>query len=404
MLSTMNLSWPSEIPPWMSSQWGLFLGLIFCAFLSFFVIRSYFISLIVQFFKGRKLIYNKKYQNKIMIPFGLTAFFLVIYYGHGWILISEKGSQWVNRLSQIGLTIGAVWMSLTLVNIVSLYFEERAKTTPQKFDDILIPLLRSFAKLVVISMGTVFVGHSLTIDVKSIIAGLGIGGIALALAAKDTLSNFFGSLAVILDRPFEIGDWVVFGNGVEGTVLNVGFRSTRIKTFYDSEIVVPNNQLTNMHVDNYGRRKYRRFSTKISVQYDTPPEKIEAFCEGIRKLILERPRTRKDYFHVYLNEMDASSLNILLYVFWQVKDWSQELAERHWLLIDITRLAKTMEVEFAFPTQTLHVFNENKNELKAIDDNFYEAGQKLAQDITRKRISPLTSRSSKDEALKPPLE
>ena len=404
MLRIMNFSWPSEIPPWVSSQWVLFLGLILSALLSFWAIRSYCSSWVIRFFKVRKPIYNKEYRNKIMIPFGLTAFFLVIHCGHGWILVSEKASQWVNRLSQIGLTIGGVWMVLNLVGIVSLYFEEKAKTTPNKFDDILIPLLRSFAKLMVISLGTIFVGHSLTIDVKSIITGLGIGGIAFALAAKDTLSNFFGSLAVILDRPFEIGDWVTIGNDVEGTVLRVGFRSTRIKTFYDSEIVIPNNQLTNMHVDNYGRRKYRRFSTKISVQYDTPPEKIEAFCEGIRKLILERPHTRKDYFHVYLNEMDASSLNILLYVFWQVRDWSQELNERHGLLIDIIRLGKTMEVEFAFPTQTIHLFNENRSELKNIDDNFHEAGQKLAGDITRKRISPLTSRSSKDEALKPPLE
>ena len=197
---------------------------------------------------------------------------------------------------------------------------------------------------------------------------------------------------------------MTFGNGVEGTVLRVGLRSTRIKTFYDSEIAVPNNQLTNMHVDNYGRRKYRRFTTKIGLQYDTPPEKIEAFCEGIRKLILERPHTRKNYFHVYFNEMASSSLNILLYVFWEVKDWSQELTERHRLLIDILRLAKTMEVEFAFPTQTLHLFNEGPHETKTIEHNFHEAGQKLAQEIAHKRISPLSSRSSEDEAKRPPLD
>ena len=399
------MKFPSLPPLAQLPHWLLVLGPVLCALLAFAIIRTYLTSVAIRLFKQQGLTYNQKHEKGIMVPFGLTAFFALTYYGHQWLLAPGSLVQTISsRLSLIGLTLAAVWATVNFVDIFFLYCEKKAQKTHSKFDDALVPLLRSGAKLVVIAVGLVFVGHSLTFDIRNIIAGLGVGGIAFALAAKDTLSNLFGSLTVILDRPFEIGDWVTFGNGVEGTVLRVGLRSTRIKTFYDSEVAIPNNQLTNMHVDNYGRRKYRRFTTKIGLQYDTPPEKIEAFCEGIRKLILERPHTRKNYFHVYFNEMASSSLNILLYVFWEVKDWSQELTERHRLLIDILRLAKTMEVEFAFPTQTLHLLNQDPHETKTIGHNFHEEGQKLAQEIAQKRISPLNSRSSEDEAKRPPLD
>lgn len=379
------------------SQWAFPLVLLAGAYL-----LSLAVAAVLSRLLARK--YHSNHWRKAATPLRLTLFFTAIYYGHPWALSSEKLLSLTARLSQIGLAIGVIWLTSNLVDIFSLYLEKRARNTSNKLDDVLVPLFKSFGKLVVFFIGVVSIGHALTIDVKSMIAGLGIGGIALALAAKDTLSNLFCSVAVILDRPFEIGDWVRLEDGVEGTVMRVGFRSTRIRTFYDSEVAIPNNKMGNIYVDNYGRRKYRRFSCKLGIQYDTPPEKIEAFCEGIRKLILERPHTRKDYFHVYLNEMADSSLNILLYVFWEVVDWSQELTERHRLLVDILRLADTIGVEFAFPTQTLHLYNENKSESRTITENFHETGQKLARDILQRRISPLTSRSSLNEIAKPPLD
>ena len=159
---------------------------------------------------------------------------------------------------------------------------------------------------------------------------------------------------MLVDRPFQIGDWVKIGNA-EGTVEEIGFRSTRIRTFYNSRITVPNSNLVNASVDNLGARQYRRISCKIGVQYDTSPEKIDAFCEGIREIVRRHPYTRKDYYNVYFNEFADSSLNILLYVFHECPDWTTELRERHRLFVDIVRLAHRLGVEFAFPTQTLHV-------------------------------------------------
>jgi len=124
-------------------------------------------------------------------------------------------------------------------------------------------------------------------------------------------------------------------------------------TFHNSVITIPNSKMVNTQVDNYGVRQYRRAKIMLSITYSTPPEKIDAFCEGIRELIRLHPYTRKDYYHVYFNKFGASSLDILLYLFFEVPDWSTELRERHRLFVDILRLADRIGVEFAFPTQTL---------------------------------------------------
>ena len=395
--------------PWLDNPWILLLILLSLCFCVFVLVRLILLVTVTQFFKYRHIKFHKKHERGVMIPFALTSSFMVMKLGllSPFFTLEDKFEKIFHQIFQIGITLSSIWALFNLVDIVSIFFIEKAKKTEGKFDDILIPLLKTFAKITVLSLGIILIGHALGIDVKSLIAGLGIGGIALALAAKDTLSNFFGSIMLILDRPFQVDDWVRFDDGLEGTIESVGFRSTRIKTFYDSEISIPNSKLGNTCIDNYGRRKYRRFSTKVGIQYDTSPEKIEAFCEGIRNLILEQPHSRKDYFQVYLNELDQSSLNILVYVFWKVSDWSQELTERHRLLIDIIRLAQAMGVEFAFPTRTLHLFNEENQQESAplpLDENFHESGQKLAKNIAKKRISPLRSRSSLHEAQAHPLK
>ena len=195
------------------------------------------------------------------------------------------------------------------------------------------------------------------LPVKTLLTSLGIGGLAIGFAARETLQNFFGSITVLIDRPFHIGDWVKIGD-VEGTVETVGFRSTRVRTFYNSLITVPNGSLLTATVDNMGARRYRRIKAMLSLTYDTPPEKIDAFCEGIRELILRHPYTRKDYYHVYFNQFADASLNVLLYCFHETPDWGTELRERHRLFNDILHLARRLGVEFAFPTQTIHLHQE----------------------------------------------
>jgi len=191
-------------------------------------------------------------------------------------------------------------------------------------------------------------------DLVPLLAGLGVGGLAVALAAQGTLTDVFGSLMILADRPYRIGHWVKIGDK-EGTVESIGIRSTRIRTFYDSVLSIPNSKAVSSIVDNMGRRRYRRVRTQIGIRYDTPPERIEAFLEGIKRIIQTNQTTRKDYFHVVLNDFGPDHLAVLLYFFVKVPDWSAELIERQRIFLEIIRLADSLGVAFAFPTRTLEV-------------------------------------------------
>ncbi|PCH85003.1 MAG: mechanosensitive ion channel protein MscS [Piscirickettsiaceae bacterium] len=254
--------------------------------------------------------------------------------------------------------IAGVWGAYRLVDLVTLYLGYQAAQTDNKVDDVLVPLIRKTLKVFVTVIGITFVASNLNLNVSSLLASLGLGGLAFALAAKDVVQNLFGSITVILDQTFHAGDWIIV-NDIEGSVEEIGLRSTKIRTFYDSLITVPNSVFITANVDNMGQRKYRRFKCNVSLTYDTPPDKIDAFCEGIREIIRLHPYMRKDYFHVYLNNLAASSLDILVYVFWETPDWSTELRERQRFLLDILRLSNALNIELAFPTQTLHLHSHS---------------------------------------------
>ena len=264
----------------------------------------------------------------------------------------------IEPVVNVYITLAAIWFGFRGTDLISWVAAQKAKQSANKLDDLLVPLLRKTLKAVVIVFGLVYLAGAMNIQLAPLIAGLGIGGLGFAFAAKDTLENFFGSITVILDKPFEIGDWVVV-DGVEGTVESVGMRSTRIRTFYDTLVTIPNSILITTKCNNYSKRRFRRWKQMVSIAYDTSPEKIATFCEGIRELLRIHPYTRKDYYQVWLNEFAGSSLDILVYVFWKTPDWPTELRERHRFMLDIIRLAGELGVEFAFPTRTLYLRKED---------------------------------------------
>jgi MscS family membrane protein len=293
-------------------------------------------------------------DETILRPLGLMAMALMWWFGLGALGLPDGALVVLSVAVKMLVSISTVWSAFRLVDMVYVLMLSRAMRTENKFDDLLVPMVSKSLKVFVVVVGAIFTADNLNIDVTSLLAGLGLGGLAFALAAKDLLGNFFGSLTVLLDRPFHIGDWVIIGD-VEGSVEEVGFRSTRIRTFYNSLVTLPNSNLTTTTIDNMGARRYRRMKAMLGLTYQTPPEKIDAFCEGIRELVRLHPYMRKDFYHVYFNEYNSASLDILVYVFWETPDWNTELRERHRFLLDILRLAKQVDVDFAYPTQTLYL-------------------------------------------------
>jgi MscS family membrane protein len=175
--------------------------------------------------------------------------------------------------------------------------------------------------------------------------------VAVALAAKDTISNLFGSVTVLMDKPFHLRDYIVLEKGLEGTVEEVGFRSTRIRTPINSLVTLPNNVLANIAIDNYGMRKVRRFKTKLAIDFKTPPTLMEEFCERIRYSVRMNPMVQTEDQVVSVYEITPSSIEILVSVYFLSSNMQSELTERQKLIFEIINVANELGVKFSQPVQ-----------------------------------------------------
>ncbi|SMD35092.1 MscS family membrane protein [Reichenbachiella faecimaris] len=243
-----------------------------------------------------------------------------------------------------------------MTSVVDVYLTRLVNSTESSLDDQLVPIIRKVLRIGIVVIGGLVILDGLDVPILPLLTGLSIGGLAFALAAQDTIKNFFGSLMIFVDKPFQIGDWIVSGD-IDGMVEEVGFRSTRIRTFRNSVVSVPNGQLADSTIDNNGLRRMRRFRTIIQIKYDTPPHLIEAFVKGLNRIVKQHPKTNNEKYEIHFNDLGAHSLDILFYIFFEAATWTEELKFRQEILLDILRLAEYMGVEFAYPTQTLHVEN-----------------------------------------------
>ena len=370
-------------------QWLGILVVIFIGMIIDQLVRAFLRTAWHRFETNRGKPVEKQSLRRAVRPFGLLAASGIWYLALDQGLLPPAVVPVLLVAVRLFFMISLVWAAFRVTDLVGDWLSAQAAKTETKFDDLLVPMIKRTAKVFIAAIGLIYIASAFQIEIMPLLTGLGIGGLAFAFAAKDTIENLFGSIAVILDRPFEIGDWVEIDN-VEGTVEDLGFRSTRIRTFYNSLVTVPNATLVRATVDNYGRRKYRRFSTKVNVTYSTHPDKIEAFCAGIREIVKLHPYTRKDYYHVWLNSFGPHSLDILVYVFFECPDWSIELREKHRFMLDVVRLADRLGVEFAFPTQTLHLHKEDAervHEPKSVPHTDSERrsildGRKAARELT----------------------
>ena len=297
----------------------------------------------------------QKFVNPVVRPIGLLISFMLAESSMPLLQLPIKVTAFVSIAVELFIPLFATIAIYNAMDIVGLYMKKVADKTENTFDDQIVPIVRKILKTFVVIIGGIIVLQNLNVNIGLLLGGLSVGGLALALAAQDMIKNFFGSLMIFMDKPFQAGQWITAPGGIDGTVEQVGFRSTRIRTFANSLITVPNGKLSDASIDNHGLRAYRRFKTNIAVTYDTPPDVLDLFIKGLREIVEQHPNTRKDTFHIYMNDMGSHSLNILFYIFFITPEWGEELKYRHEVILSIIRLAHTLGVNFAFPTQTLHM-------------------------------------------------
>ena len=304
-----------------------------------------------------------------------------------WLVPSLLLSLDINNFIFLALNIAAtvfwIYVVLKLVSVVMVFYSEYAATTESKFDDQLVPILNNFLNGIVVFLGFLKLLTLFGVQPFTVIAGASIGGLAVALASQDTVKNLIGTMMIFIDKPFHIGDWIEAGT-VSGTVEKVGFRSTRVRAADTSIYQIPNSTLSEMVVNNMGLRAYRRYKTNLGIRYDTPPELIEAFVAGVRKIIDLDPDTRSDAFNVEFTDFGDSALLILVNIYFINLDWAKEQASRHSIHIQILKLAKELGVEFAFPSSTIYIeqFPEKRME-------------PVGYDISQQRLETILSKINK---------
>ncbi|MEO1482456.1 MAG: mechanosensitive ion channel family protein [Myxococcota bacterium] len=261
---------------------------------------------------------------------------------------------------EVAVWLSLIWLLFRLVDVLASTMARAADKTDSKMDDQLVPLLRRTLKLVIGITSGVMIAQNLGYSVTSLLASLGVGGLALALAAQDTVANFFGSVVVFTDRPFQVGDWVQFG-AIEGTVEEVGFRTTTIRRFDKSSVMVPNSTFSSTPIVNHSRRELRRISMTLGVSYETTGEQMEELLKRLREVVKTHEGLDQGFNFVHFTGFGGSSLDIQVYCFSESTVWTTFLETQEALMLKFMAVVNEMGLEFAFPTQTVYLRDEKWN-------------------------------------------
>lgn len=313
---------------------------------------------------------NVKFLTKIASPISFTIVLIILDYTFSLLFLPVSWLKGISFVISIFYPILFVIFGWSITDLLSEIFKNITAKTKSKLDDQLVPFGRKLLKGVLVLLGTFYFVSSLGVDYTPLLAGASIGGLALALAAQETVRNVFGSVTIFIDHPFEVGDMIAF-DSTEGVVEEIGLRSTRIRTLYNSLITMPNGKMADMRIDNLGKRYMRRYNTHYSLTYDTPTYLIDAYVQGLKTIHKNHPITNKEEYQIYLNRLNSSSIDILVNVFFNVTNWNDELEARSLFITQAIDLAKELNVRFAFPTQTLFIedFPEKQDKTPKYDND-----------------------------------
>lgn len=265
------------------------------------------------------------------------------------------------------------WFIYNLVDLVDVALRRFTSKTASSLDDMIAPLIRKALRIFVVVIFVLFVAENVFgADITAWIAGLGIAGLAVSLSAQDSIKNIFGSITILLDKPFMVGDRIKF-SGVDGFVEEIGFRSTRIRTFEGHLVTIPNMKFIDGQIENVSRRPFIRRTMNITITYDTPREKIERAVEIVKELLNDDDMTKPFKLderppRVYFNDLNADSLNIQA-IYWYFldeskgHDWWGYLDHGQRFNLALFKAFGEEGIDFAFPTQTLYLAGDPDRQL-----------------------------------------
>src|SRR5699024_6537586 len=334
-------------------------------FLSFLLFRRLFSRYIIKFILKLSKKVQSKFLPNLVASFDRPLQWLFIFIG---LYVALVYYPYIDHTKPILVkwlkSIFVILFSWGLVNLTSttsnLFLFVREKTKIQ-IDDILIPFLSRALQFITIIIGASIVLQEFDYHIGGLITGLGIGGLAISLAAKDALANLFGGVVIVTEKPFTINDWIMTPS-VEGTVEDISFRSTKVRTFDQALVVVPNATLSNEAITNWSKMGKRRISFDLRLTYTTPKATIEELKNKIEEALRAHPGVHEETILVIVNEFQDFGIDLMIYFFSKSTDWDKNLQVREEVNLQILELLEETEAQIAIPSRKLYVKNHDEDD------------------------------------------
>ncbi len=335
--------------------WKYFSSLVFIA-LAFGVARllNYVINHWLKRVTARtQTKYDDLFVELMRGPVEVIAFVIFLHIGLSIFEWPAKAQNFLSRGLIIVVACSITYVALKLVDLLLGIWRERVVSAHDKvFANQLVPLISKSAKIAIVIAAVMLTAENLGWEIKSLLAGLSVGGLALGLAAQDTVANLFGAVAVFLDKPFYVGDRIKV-DSVDGTVETIGLRSTRVRNLDGYLVTVPNKLMGNAVITNISRRPSIRTEMNFGLACDTPVEKIKRATTLLEEIFRANPLTSD--LLISFNKFNDSSLNILVAHVWNGTDSRTYFAEMQAMNLQIKQRFDAENIEFAYPTQTIHL-------------------------------------------------
>ena len=343
---------------WKLWQWVIFLVLFGLAYAGAFLL-TLFVGLLLQ---KKDSVIRLQASRLVTGPLRILLWLLLIYPGIHYIgpSASVRAIMHAGTLVIIGLT----WTAIAIGNFTFNVWAERLRKKGQESITILLRPVKKTLNIFVIVVAVVMWLDNIGFNISTLLAGLGVGGLAIALASQDTLKNFIGTIIILLDKPYRIGQRIVV-KGHDGIVEEIGLRSTRLRLLNGHQTTISNEEMARLDIENIGRRQYIRRLTNITITYDTPPKKIEKALDIILKILDNHEGMDPELPpRAYFNEFNPSSLNLVVFYWYNPADYWKYMAHSQQVNLKIMQEFEKAGIKFAFPTNTTYLIQEDEQPLQ----------------------------------------
>lgn len=350
--------------PWLQSElggnplWQYFASLIYIvvAFAA-----SKLLEVIIQAYLKRRSGETSSRITDVVLellrgPIKVVTFVILLHVGLRVLAWPEWAAQLISNALKVVVACSVTYVALKLVDLAVGKWQKRAEYAEGNLLDVqLFPVIRKSLKIFVVVLAFLVTSQNLGMNITGLIASLSIGGLALGLAAQDTLANLFGAVSIFADKPFRVGDRIQLDT-IDGTVEAIGLRSTRIRHLDGYLVTVPNKTIANASITNVSKRPNIKTVMNVGVTYDTPAEKVQRAMELIQQIYGPHPKTAD--LIISFNKFESSSLNILVVHWWNSIDFKEYLSGVQELNLELKRRFDAEGINFAFPSQTVYLRQE----------------------------------------------